>query len=106
MLDAIRAIALLLALENMRLGDLGLTLFLGLLIGMAGAVAEGVIFREPRSLWSASLYQWFSRSALSLWWREYSDDTEPLERRFQFLISFVVFFLVWVAGVVLYSLLR
>jgi hypothetical protein len=90
----------------MRFADLGLTLFLGLLIGMAGAVAEGVIFREPRTLWSAQFYQWFSRSTLSLWWRDYSDNAEPPERRVQFLISFLAFFLVWIVGAVIYSLLR
>ena len=90
----------------MRLADFGLTVFLGLLVGMAGAVGEGVIFREPRSLWSVQLYQWFSRSALSLWWRDYSSSDEPPERRMQLLISFVMFFVLWLVGAVVYYALR
>lgn len=90
----------------MRLSELGFTLFLGLLVAAVGAVAEGVIFREPRQLWSAQLFQWFSRSSLALWWRDHTGEDEALERRVQLLISFVTFFMLWLIGAALYVLVQ
>ena len=86
----------------MPLGDLGLIVMLALVIGLLGAVFEGVLFREPKSLWSAELYLRFGRSPLALWWREYWLNRPPMERREQFLVSFMFFFLVGVLCVVAY----
>ena len=90
----------------MPLGDLGLTVALGLIVGLLGAVSEGVLFREPKSLWSAELYLRFGRSPLALWWREYWLSRGPMQRREQFLVSFVVFFMVGVLCAVAYFALR
>ena len=90
----------------MPLGDFGLTVALGLIIGLIGAVSEGVIFREPRSLWSAQLYLRFGRSPLALWWRNYWLNRGPMGRREQFLVSFAVFFLVGVLCAVAYLISR
>jgi hypothetical protein len=90
----------------MPLGDLGLTVALGLIVGLLGAVSEAVLFREPRSLWSAELYLRLGRSPLALWWREYWLSRGPMERREQFLVSFTIFFLVGVLCAVVFLALR
>jgi len=90
----------------MPLGDLGLTVALGLIVGLLGAVSEGVLFREPKSLWSAELYLRFGRSPLALWWREYWLNRGPMQRREQFLVSFSVFFLFGVLCAVAYFAFR
>lgn len=63
----------------MPLGEFGLTVALGLIIGLLGAISEGVLFREPKSLWSAELYLRFGRSPLALWWREYWLSRGPID---------------------------
>jgi hypothetical protein len=90
----------------MSLGDLGLTVFLGLIVGLCGAIAEGVVFREPRSLWSAELYLRFGRSPFALWWRDYWINRGPMERREQLLLSFAVFFLIGLLFAVVFFILR
>ena len=90
----------------MPLGDVGLTVLLGLVAGLLGAIAEGAIFREPRSLWSAELYFRLGRSPLNLLWRNYWINRGPMERREQHLVSFMVFFMLGVFCVVVYFVLR
>jgi len=86
----------------MELDELGLTVLLGLIIGVLGALSESVLLREPKSLWSAQLYARFGRSPLAFWWRDYWLNRGPMERREQVLISFMMFFLTGVLCAIAY----
>lgn len=65
----------------------------GVLLGALGVAVESLIFREPRSLWSAHVYLSVLRSRVSLI-RGYAQTRGHLSRREQLLMSFITFFLI------------
>jgi len=75
-------------------GDLGITVFMGLVVGALGVLAEAIISRRQSALWSAQLYLKALQSPAGLWWRNYAQARRMLSRNEQLLISFMVFFVV------------
>ena len=65
----------------------------GVLLGALGVAVESLVFREPRSLWSAQVYLSVLRSRVSLI-RGYAQTRGHLSRREQLLMSFITFFLI------------